>query len=300
MDRFRRIGIIVGALVLAAWAIGCTSGSGGNASSGSSFKAAAPAPAVGAGSTVKGDLKGAPSGLPSSGTGSNGVNLQADAAIPQIGPKVIKTADVNVTLGRGKFQAGLQQAVQIAGRYQGFVLSTTTGSFGPRTSTVVMRVPASRFEAALADLKGLGRVTREDVSGQDVSQQFIDLQARLGNSKAQEVVLLRLMNRARSVSATIQVEQHLEGVQLQIERLKGELRYLGSQTSMSTITVGLSQAGVVAHQESSIEKAWRQAGAAFLAVVSSVIVGAAYLLPIGLLVLLGLWLVRWWRPRVSA
>jgi hypothetical protein len=207
---------------------------------------------------------------------------------------------VNVALGRGKFQAGLEQAMQIAGRYQGFVLSTSVGSSGPRTGTVVMRVPESRFEAALADLKGLGKVTREEVSGQDVSQEFVDLQARLRNAKAQEVVLLRLMNRANSVSATIQVEQHLEGVQLQIERLKGELRYLGSQTAMSTITVGLTQAGVVAHQDSSIEKAWRQAGAAFLAVVSAVIVGAAFVLPVGLLVLMVLLLVKWWRPRVSA
>jgi hypothetical protein len=294
MNRFRQIGVIVGALVLAAWAIGCAAGSG-SGNSAASVRSSGAGVAHSAGRPALKIAQPAPDSA-----GSNGVSFQPDTAIPQIGPKVIKTADVNVALGRGKFQTGLEQAMQIAGRYQGFVLSTSVGSSGPRTGTVVMRVPESRFEAALADLKGLGKVTREEVSGQDVSQEFVDLQARLRNAKAQEVVLLRLMNRANSVSATIQVEQHLEGVQLQIERLKGELRYLGSQTAMSTITVGLTQAGVVAHQDSSIEKAWRQAGAAFLAVVSAVIVGAAFVLPIGLLVLMVLLLVKWWRPRLSA
>ena len=297
MNRFRQIGVIVGTLVLAAWAIGCASGSGG---SGAAVGKAPQSNEVHGPSTGEGNVSFAQAGSLKDQMGSGGVSLQPDAALPQIGPKVIKTADIDIALRRGKFQSGLQEAVQIAGRYQGFVLSTTVGSAGARMGTVVMRVPGDRFEAALSDLKGLGKVSRESVSGQDVSQEFVDFQARLRNAKAQEVVLLRLMDRARSVSATIQVEQRLEGVQLQIERLKGQLRYLSNQTAMSTITVGLTQTGVVAHHDSSIEKAWRQAGAAFLAVISSVIVGAAFVLPIGLIVLMGLLALRWWRPRMSS
>jgi Domain of unknown function (DUF4349) len=293
MNRFRRIGVIVGVLFVAAWAIGCASGAGGNNSgSGAGAHAAVRGPeqALKANAT-----RGAIGSL----AASNGANLQRDTSLPQIGPKIIKTADVDVALPRGRFQDGLQKAIQIAGRYGGFVLSTTVATSVPPTGTVVIRVPATRFEAAVADIKGLGRVRRENVSGQDVSQDFIDLQARLRNAKAQEVVLLRLMDRAKTVSATIRVEQELEGVQLTIERLKGQLRYLGSQTAMSTITVGLSQVGVVAHRDSSLQKAWQRAGAALLSVISSVIVGAAYVLPVGLLALLVLMAVRWWRPKMS-
>ena len=69
---------------------------------------------------------------------------------------------------------------------------------------------------------------------------------------------------------------------------------------MSTITVGLTQIGAVAHHDSSIQKAWRQAGAVLLGMVSSVIVGAAFIVPLGLLVLIGLMVTRrWWRPRLS-
>lgn len=294
MDRMRRIGIIIGTLVLATGAIGCAADSGGGAGVGSAKDIARNA-AGGAQSQIAELKPAAPNSI-----GSAGITLQQDAALPQVGPKIIKTADVDVALKRGAFQSGLQQAIQIAGRYQGFVLSTSQTSSGPRHGTVVIRVPQARFETALADLKGLGRVTRENVSGQDVSQEFVDLQARLRNAKAQEAVLLRLMDQAQSVSATIRVEQQLANVQFQIERAKGQLRYLGSQTSMSTITVGLSQLGAVPQTDGSIQKAWRHAGAAFLAVISSVIVGAAFVLPIGLLVLMGFLLLRWWRPRLTA
>jgi hypothetical protein len=288
MNRFRRISVIVAGLLVAAWAVGCASGTN------------SPSEQAAIGSGAHAPLgRSKAQAVPNPASGAIDAGFQ-DTSFPRIGPKIIKTGDVDLALARGKFHSGLQQVIQIAGRYQGYILSTTTGSTTNPTGTVVIRVPESRFEAALADLKGLGKVTRENVSGQDVSQDYIDFQARLRNAKAQEVVLLNLMNRAKSVSATITVEQQLQGVQLEIERLKGQLRYLDSQTAMSTITVGLSQVGVVAHQDSSIEKAWRQAGAVLLGMVSSVIVGAAFIVPVGLLILIGLMVTRrWWRPRLS-
>jgi Domain of unknown function (DUF4349) len=290
MDRFRRIGVIVGTLFVAAWAIGCASGAGSNNSGGAgSLAPRAAHKAVQLGAPLQ-------QGTANGSLEASGTDLSGVGSLPQIGPKIVKVADVDLALPRGGFQTGLQQAIQVARRYQGFVLSTTVGSSGPRMGTVVLRVPEARFEAALADLKGLGKVTQENISGRDVSQEFIDFQARLGNAKAQEAVLLRLMDRAKTVSSTIRVEQQLQSVQLEIERLKGQLRYLGSQTAMSTITLGLSQVGIVAHPAGTIQKAWHQAGAGLVNVIASVIVGAAYVLPIGLLALLAFMAVRWWRP----
>jgi hypothetical protein len=296
MNRFRQIGLIVAVLVVAAWAVGCASDAGSTSGSLTSGQDVG-----GQGSGKAAIRSGVPLAqpAPNGGIASNTTDFQV-SSLPQIGPKIIKIADVDLALKRGGFQPGLQQVVQIAGRYEGFVLSTTVAGSGSPTGTVVIRVPAARFEAALADLKGLGKVTSQRVSGQDVSQEFVDLQARLRNATAQEAVLLRLMDRAKSISATIRVEQQLQSVQLEIERLKGQLRYLGSQTAMSTITVGLSQVGAVVHHTGSIQKAWHQAGAALVSVISSVIVGTAYVLPIGLLALIALLALRWWRPRMSA
>jgi Domain of unknown function (DUF4349) len=289
MNRFRRIGVILAAFFLAAWAVGCASSSSPKLSASSN---SVPRGASGAtGQNAAGQLASAGS------IGSKGTGFEVDASLPQLGPKIVKVADVDLALKSGGFQTGLQQAVQIAGRYEGFVVSTTVAR---STGSVVIRVPAARFEAALADLKGLGKVTRQNVSGHDVSQEFVDLQARLRNASAQEAVLLRLMDQARTVSATIRVERELQSVQLEIERLKGQLRYLDSQTAMSTITLGLSQVGVVAHTQGTIQKAWHQAGEALVSMVASVIVGAAYLLPLALIALLVLGAFRRLRPRFSS
>ncbi len=96
------------------------------------------------------------------------------------------------------------------------------------------------------------------------------------------------------------MQQQLEQVQLQIERYKGELRYLNNQTSMGTITLGLSEAGIPAHSQGQIGRAFHQAREAFLGVIAAVIVGGAFVLPIGLLVAMALLAMRRWRPRLSS
>ncbi|MDP9225677.1 MAG: DUF4349 domain-containing protein, partial [Actinomycetota bacterium] len=173
MNRFRRMGVIVGALVVTAWAVGCAWSAGTNGPQASLKSAADGGSSVSNAAVPQREVAfGAPATVPGS-SGSGGVDLHQLSALPRMNPKIIKTADVDVKLKHNAFQAGLQQAVQIAGRYQGFVLSTTVDSSGPRTGVVVMRIPSSRFEAALSDLKGLGELTRENVSGQDVSQEYV-------------------------------------------------------------------------------------------------------------------------------
>jgi hypothetical protein len=132
-----------------------------------------------------------------------------------------------------------------------------------------------------------------------VTAEYIDLQARLRNLSAQEVVLLKLMKDAVSVADTIRVQSELQGVQLEIERLKGRIRFLDDQTDMSTIDIGFSEKGVVPHKASTISKAWDQAGEAFLGVVSATIVGAAVVVPVGLLLAFAVLIFTWLRPRVA-
>jgi Domain of unknown function (DUF4349) len=107
----------------------------------------------------------------------------------------------------------------------------------------------------------------------------------LRNFVAQERVLLRLMDRARSIRDTIEVERELQGVQLQVERIRGRLRYLKNQSALGTITVSLAVAGVPPPQPPGIlARAWQRAVATFLAVVSGVIIASGFVLPVALLV----------------
>jgi hypothetical protein len=222
---------------------------------------------------------------------------------PAIGPSVIKTADVEVEVKRGDFQDALNQSIGLAGRYGGFVVSTTIDGEDHRSGSVVLRIPANDFERVLASLEGLGEVHNEVVSGRDVSQEFIDLDARIRNFESQEAVLLRLMAQTNSIGESIRVQHELQSVRLEIERLQGRLRYLRNQAAMSTISMRLIEAGAAPTEPPKIGvlgKAWDQAIAGALAVVSAVIVGAGIALPIAVMIVIALVLLRVLRPRFGS
>jgi hypothetical protein len=221
--------------------------------------------------------------------------------LPTVGPSVIKTGDLRVRVPNGDFRQSLQEVVSIAGRYPGgFVLSTSIGGGEARFGTIVIRVPARSFERALTDLEGLGEVRSENVTGQDVTQEFIDLEARLRNARSQEAVLLRLMDKASTVTDTIRVQGELQSVQLEIERLTGQLRYLEDQTSLGTLTVSFVEAGAAPRPVGTLQRAWKQALENTLGVVAAVIVGAGVVIPVAVLVLVALLIVRQLRPRFTS
>ena len=142
-------------------------------------------------------------------------------------------------------------------------------------------------------------VTAESVTGQDVSQQFVDLQARLVNLHAQEKVLLRLMDRAQTIAESIRVENYLQNVEFQIEDAQGRMLYLQNRTSMSTISVTLHEAGrkpAPPQHASAIWKAGERSLGAAAAVVTSVIVGAGVVIPVAILALLALLVGRRLAP----
>ena len=226
--------------------------------------------------------------------GSSGAPLD----VPAVGPSVIKTADLSVEVERDALGGALDAATSVAARYGGFVVSSTTGGEEGRTGSLTLRVPSDRFEAALADLAGLGEVNRRRVAGQDVGQEFVDLEARLRNFEAQEAVLLRLFDDAVSIGDTIRVQNELSGVRLRIEEIQGRLRYLRDQTSFGTITVALAEEG--ADAPGTFDRAVDGAVDGFLAVAAGLVVALGYMLPLALLGGLGLMAIRRWRPRPAS
>lgn len=222
----------------------------------------------------------------------------AASTLPGVGPSVIKTAEIALEIERGEFKAALQQATAVASAEGGFVLSSGVEGREARRGSIVVRIPSDRFEAALASLRDLGSVERERVSGEDVGQEFVDLEARLRNLRAQEAVILRLMNEAQTVTDTIRVQKELTGIQLEVEQIRGRLRYLHDQASFGTISVSMAEVGVVAPGEpGTIAQAWERAVEGFLAVIGGLITALGVLVPIAVLALLG-WVVI--RRRLPA
>jgi len=233
--------------------------------------------------------------------GAGGGDLAAlDTSLPPVGPAVIKTGDVTVRVAEGGLQAALSDALEVARGHGGFVLSTDVEEQGDRSGRIVLRVPAESFEEAMADARDLGEVVRERVSGEDVTQEFVDLDARLRNFEAQESVLLDLMAKSATVADTLRVQRELQDVQLEIERLRGRLRYLRDQTDLSTITVRLQESDPVVAGTGLWDKAWRRSVDTFNTIVSAIVVGLSVAIPVGLFLVVLLLLVKLVRPHLPS
>ena len=242
-------------------------------------------------------------GSSGAGTTTGGVGVEDSFTnTPPIGPRVIKTANVELEVPKDGLEEATRDSIAIAGRFGGFVLSTSTQNDRSASSAIVVRIPAESFERALTELEEIGEVKGEEISGEDVSQQFVDMEARVRNLEAQETVLLRLMDRSVSVSDTIRVQRELQGVQLEIERLTGRLRYLEDQTDMSTISMSLVEVGAPGHKPPTgvLAKAWSRAVDGALAVISAVIVGTGVLVPIAVMAAIAFLILRALRPRLSS
>jgi hypothetical protein len=286
-----RAGILIRAasfLVLAGvTAVACGGGGGGSRAA----QVGAPAPAAsppGAGSST-----GEGGGSSDSGSGSShGSSILGEFQVPEVGPRVIKTAAITLRLKVGTFEHAMQSATVVAAGHGGFVASSRSSGDKLLSGTVVVRVPADQFEAALNELRALGTVVGEELSGQDVTAQFVDLDARLRNWEAQETVLLGLMQKATTIDDSIKVQRSLEDVQLAIEQLRGQIRMLGDQADFSTITVTLSEVAPAVvpvpppkPKPATFARAWNRAVHGLAVVGAGVVVAFGYGLPLVLFVL---------------
>jgi hypothetical protein len=216
-----------------------------------------------------------------------GGGLSSVGSLPPIGPDIVKTAGISIEVKSGGFETAFNAATTIAGRYGGYVEDSSMQGIKAKSGELTIRVPASAFDRAMNDLRGLGSVEGQSISGQDVTSQFVDLDARLRTWQAQEAVLLQLMRRATSIESTLRVQNQLQDVQFRIEQIKGQLRLLENQTSLATIDVSLREVGAMvgvrpmeAHERPSLGEAWNRAVDGFLGVIFAVVVGLGYLIPL--------------------
>lgn len=125
---------------------------------------------------------------------------------------------------------------------------------------LVIRVPANQFGAAVDQIRNTGnRVIQEKMTGQDVTEEFIDLEARLKTQKALESQFLEIMKQATKVSDALEVQRQIAEVRTEIERLEGRKRFLENRASLSTITVHLQSPTAIAVNTSGFGRNIREA-----------------------------------------
>ena len=175
---------------------------------------------------------------------SNAANASAPAQ-----RRIIRNA--SLTLEVEQPTKAMQTIASIAESRGGFVVTSdsvrrdaTRGTKSYEVITVELRVPAAQFDAALAEIRGAAgdNVTAQKITGKDVTEEYIDLEARLGTQKALEAQLMEIMKRAEEVEDAIAVQRELTNVRTEIERVEGRRRFLENQSSLSTISVTLQPA----------------------------------------------------------
>jgi hypothetical protein len=260
------------------------SDSGGEGAEGAATGASGGDVAVDAGTAEGGSAS-------SSAVGESALEAKA-APVPGVGVRVIQTASLRLTVRRGGFDQAVEEARSVAGSLGGFIVSSSEsrdpGSQITR-GTLVLRVPQSVYAAAMRRLGDLGKVAGREESGQDVSAEFVDLEARKRHLEAVETQLLELLERADDVAAALAVQVKLDDVQLRLEEVRGRLRYLDDQTAFATISLVLRErlpAAGSGGDEGGILDAWADGASAFANVAGRTFVVLATIAPVLLLVAL--------------
>jgi Flp pilus assembly pilin Flp len=186
-----------------------------------------------------------PSESASQGGGGGNSNRLArrETNIPSVsGPMVIRTAQL--ALITKDFDNARSALEAILKRHRGYVgelkVGGSTGS--GRTLAATLRVPADQLDASLTDLKTLGRVESESQSGQDVTSQYVDLQARLANARNTEQRLTDLLRqRTGKLSDVLEVEQEVDRVRGEIEQMEAERKNMSNQVSFATLNATITE-----------------------------------------------------------
>jgi len=167
---------------------------------------------------------------------------------------------------------------------------------GPLSGTVTIKIPVENFDAYVTAVRKLGDVRSERESTEDVTQQHIDMKARLKNLKAEEAAFQRFFRAAKNVREMLSIEQQLARVRGEIESLQAQIDYVERRSAMATLTLNLSEPGGVVSpsgEDWGFVDAIRQAIRAFVGVVNFLIIMVGALLPILILSAIGFFAVRW-------
>ncbi|MBI2874770.1 MAG: DUF4349 domain-containing protein [Firmicutes bacterium] len=211
--------------------------------------------------------------------------------------------NANQTLSVEDVERSYDQVIQLAGGWGGFVQNASVQSTekGPTWANIVVRVPSERFAGFLGELGRLGESRDRSISTSDVTEEYVDLQARRTNYERQEKRLQELLAQTKSIDEVLRVEYELARVREQIEMMVGRLRYLESFAAMATVNVSLVRKGEEQGQPGPgpFNEVWKRTMDVFIRTTSRVALATVYLVGfigglIPMILILGL---AWWGVK---
>jgi len=237
----------------------------------------------------------------SEAAGNAGSGVSND--MPAADRMIIWNAQISLTVKDA--QEAMDKVQAMARQLGGYTVSSESWLSDDQLNTrLTIRVPAAKFEEAMAELRGLGiKVNHENATSDDVTDEYVDLESRLRALDAKEAQLLKFLDQAEDTEAVLAVYEQLSATQVEIEQVKGRMAYLEKLSAMATITAELLPE---AAEPPVVEEGWkpgttlRNAARALVSTLkglgSALIWFVIYVLPVLVLVALPIVAV-WWIVR---
>ena len=196
---------------------------------------------------------------------------------------IVRTGQAGIEVD--SLETAISELRRVAQRVGGFVAdaSIQSGRNQVRSATLQLKVPADRFDDLTEGLRPLGRLQFVNVAAEDVSEEFVDLTARVANARRLEERLIELLRtRTGKLQDVLSVEHELARVREEIERIEGRMRFLKASARLSTLSVNLYEppplvASVPGH--SPIAEAFKTAWRNFVGLVAGVIASLGFVVP---------------------
>lgn len=177
-------------------------------------------------------------------------DLDVPPAIDEITPnKPIASFDNRMIIKSGSisietesFSESEKRISNATAKFTGNVTKTSSNvnANGKRQGSISVRIPSDKFDEFISEINSFGKIMSQNISGRDVTEEYIDLEARLKTQRELEKRLLELLNvKTASLTDVVEVEQKLSGVRENIERTEGRIRFLKDQSAFSTLTISL-------------------------------------------------------------
>lgn len=158
-----------------------------------------------------------------------------------IDKKIIKTAYLSIEVA--SYESSRKQIEVLLKEQNAYVSNENLQNTDYQiTNNINIKVPADKFEKLLAEISKLAkRVDYQNIEMQDVTEEYIDVESRLNNSRKVEQTYLKLLRRTNSIEDILKIEQKLGEIRTEIESTQGRLKYLNQQVSFSSINLNIYQ-----------------------------------------------------------
>jgi hypothetical protein len=182
-----------------------------------------------------------PAAMPTAGIVDVGAPPDSAPGPASAGRLIIKNADVRLLVA--DTDVAIDRATQIVGDLGGYIVSSRVWyeayyEHNLKYAAITIGIPVEQFERALSRMRGLSvRVLDESASGEDVTDQYVDLQSQVVNLEATRERIKSFLDQAENVDEALRINQQLSEIERQIEQIKGQINYLSDRSAYSTITI---------------------------------------------------------------